>query len=291
MSSTPHSNMSYNKNTLTSLTSSVRQGESKRFNCPACGGNNTLSITGDRFHYIYNCYRATCDFKGKFFPDGEIPQGEPNPVKSKTYFIPTPHNTWLDTRDPSILEVLPSPFKESTTYQRYVRVSTDNYIYITWYNLMLERSGYERKLPRQDSRRDTQSKVVRHLKKGDPGIFVPRAVVGTRPQDIKLTTKNIIIVESCLSAIIVSEVCQEGQLDFLPISTGGAQISASQVATLYKHGYRNLFFMLDPDATQLAYEQSKKCSALFNTRQIIPPEKPQDLQKSDLYDIILVYNK
>lgn len=43
----------------------VPSGESRRFNCPFCRGRNTLSITNHNGLIEWNCFRNSCDAKGK----------------------------------------------------------------------------------------------------------------------------------------------------------------------------------------------------------------------------------
>ena len=42
----------------------VRNGETKRVDCPACKGRKTFTITNNMGSLMWNCYKATCDVSG-----------------------------------------------------------------------------------------------------------------------------------------------------------------------------------------------------------------------------------
>lgn len=50
---------------LSTLIEQVVEGTTKRFNCPSCGGSNTLTITKSMGKIVYNCFRANCSLSGK----------------------------------------------------------------------------------------------------------------------------------------------------------------------------------------------------------------------------------
>ena len=43
----------------------VQAGESTRVNCPACGGNKTLSLTKKDGQLFWNCFKASCELTGR----------------------------------------------------------------------------------------------------------------------------------------------------------------------------------------------------------------------------------
>lgn len=44
----------------------LRDGETKRINCPACGGTNTFTAYNDMGSIVYNCYKLGCTAKGVY---------------------------------------------------------------------------------------------------------------------------------------------------------------------------------------------------------------------------------
>jgi len=42
----------------------LKNGETKRMNCPACGGINTFTVTKNSGSFLWNCYKASCNIKG-----------------------------------------------------------------------------------------------------------------------------------------------------------------------------------------------------------------------------------
>jgi len=39
-------------------------GHTKRMNCPACGGNNTFTVSNNMGSLMWNCYKVSCTTKG-----------------------------------------------------------------------------------------------------------------------------------------------------------------------------------------------------------------------------------
>ena len=42
----------------------VKNGETKRVNCPVCRGHKTFTITNHMGSLLWNCYKASCDVSG-----------------------------------------------------------------------------------------------------------------------------------------------------------------------------------------------------------------------------------
>ena len=42
----------------------LRNGETKRMNCPSCNGYKTFTVTNNMGSMVWNCYKASCDLKG-----------------------------------------------------------------------------------------------------------------------------------------------------------------------------------------------------------------------------------
>src|SRR6056300_2106735 len=42
----------------------VPNGQTKRTNCPNCGGYNTFTVTNNMGSLIWNCYKASCNIRG-----------------------------------------------------------------------------------------------------------------------------------------------------------------------------------------------------------------------------------
>jgi hypothetical protein len=47
----------------------LRDGETKRVNCPMCGGRNTFTCSRQLGKVIYNCYKASCALSGAYVKD------------------------------------------------------------------------------------------------------------------------------------------------------------------------------------------------------------------------------
>ena len=42
----------------------LSNGETKRLNCPACGGYKTFTVTNNMGSLMWNCYKASCTVSG-----------------------------------------------------------------------------------------------------------------------------------------------------------------------------------------------------------------------------------
>ena len=49
-------------NTINDL--DIRNGETKRMNCPSCKGYKTFTVTNNMGNLVWNCYKASCGLKG-----------------------------------------------------------------------------------------------------------------------------------------------------------------------------------------------------------------------------------
>ena len=49
-------------NTISDL--DISNGETRRMNCPSCGGYKTFSVTNNMGSLLWNCYKASCNTKG-----------------------------------------------------------------------------------------------------------------------------------------------------------------------------------------------------------------------------------
>ena len=91
----------------------VAEGENIRGDCPRCGGKNTFTATKRDGKIIYNCYKLSCDAKGKvsygmtaeemssYFVKPLIETGNVNKrVEPFVYpeHIVVPGNTWYNKR-------------------------------------------------------------------------------------------------------------------------------------------------------------------------------------------------
>lgn len=50
---------------IVELAMKVQHGQSLRFDCPECGGNNTLSITNSMGELVWQCFKASCNIAGR----------------------------------------------------------------------------------------------------------------------------------------------------------------------------------------------------------------------------------
>ena len=84
----------------------IKMGETKRMNCPTCGGYKTFTITNNMGTVVWNCYKASCNIRG---------------------------NTRKRISVDDIKEVEIKPSKEEFVLPEYVVQSEDDYI-LAWFS-------------------------------------------------------------------------------------------------------------------------------------------------------------
>lgn len=101
-----------NRDLIASL--EVPSGSKKRFDCPECGGNKTLSVTNAVGKRMFNCYKAGCGFKGVI--DGSISctdihafkRGSGSTDYSRNYKIGVLHSNDLDAKAKGFVRLDPA---------------------------------------------------------------------------------------------------------------------------------------------------------------------------------------
>ena len=49
---------------ITDIADDLSNGQTKRMNCPNCGGHKTFTITNNMGQVLWNCYKASCNVSG-----------------------------------------------------------------------------------------------------------------------------------------------------------------------------------------------------------------------------------
>ena len=218
-----------------------KEGETKRIDCPFCGGKYTLTVTVNDGSLVWNCYKASCVARG-----GKRVGYSIEAIKNGSFLERSqPRKT---TRDlPKILG-LPSNYEHVVKY-------IDQFDGLA--NLITNHPNRFRYDPTQDRflfmMNDNQGAVGRALRKG----VKPKWLAYGDTQGIYSIGEGdtAVVVEDAISACVVS------QLDNVTgVALLGTNLSPQQKRELRR--YQAVIFCLDNDASKKAITLSMKMEGL-----------------------------
>ena len=205
----------------------IPEGTGRRFNCPTCGGNNTLSITKQNGVLLYQCYRVACKNRGAHtqgLTGAEIQailsQRNSTPAPKETPRMDMPIHFAYDSQDPKMKQFM----------QRWELQGTTVY-----YDIVEQRAVF----PLYDTTGVMVDAVGRSLKGATPKW---KRYTGNGHYYTAGTGRVCVVVEDCISAIIAAKCCKN------------ATVLALLGTTLTKHhrdflsNYKDIVIALDPDA-------------------------------------------
>ncbi len=222
------------------------QPNSKRLDCPSCGGKNTFSVTNLGTTIIFYCFRASCNFKGKRSADISIKtlmkefknpvENTPNLLDITSFmFIPeTPHrnriseylhdtNCWDSYRE-GRADIRYDPKEDRVIFMIYKSVPVVSLV-----------GAIGRKISRTD------------------GSKWKRYGVGLTPficrKDQEGKSSTLILVEDCNSACAASAYADSAALL-------GTFLQASYLKEFLK--YDKFIIALDQDASKLAVKMQRE---------------------------------
>jgi DNA primase len=222
------------------LANSVQDGESRRFDCPFCGGNQSLSISKNGNKILYNCFRAICAKNGSvgYVPSLDALKSRLNaPSKAEEkFFIP---DYWVHgvSSEKTIKMLL-----KTNSYEAY---KNGNF-----------RVAYD---PREDRLvylvQDVQGSMV-----GAVGRTLSNAVPktlnypGSAPVPFNACGKSctkLVIVEDCASACAISEIPGVRGMALL-----GTYLRKDYIPFMARH--LDVYIALDYDARKKALDMKQR---------------------------------
>lgn len=243
---------------VTQLAEALAPGETLRCACPKCSSKeNTLNITRKDSGYVWNCFRASCDFSGMSFSSSNVPANDSTTtVKETVYpkydgiFRAVPDEVW-STKLACLKDHKNAVFKEGIRF-----ADREQRIYIPLFDRFKSCIGYQLKAVFAYQR----YKVLSTRTTEGPLYHIP--LMG----DI---TTPLVIVEDVFSAIKVSLA---GYCGFAIL---GSSITKKQ-AVIIRELSRNqeVRLMLDGDAQDKAAELCQKFIPYLQLRHI-----PLDIDK------------
>jgi len=241
----------------------VPVGTSQRFRCPACGGDNTFSVTNASGEYKYYCFRASCSAKGVerrglSLSDLTTSRGgeerQPNPFTiPEDWVLPLSE---IDTR------ILKNTHSWEAYRKRLIDIRVDpaqaRIVYIYRTNGELGATGRAKK-------KGAKPKWYRY-----PGSTKYPLICGQGSEECA-------IVEDAASACAISSLC-DGMAILGPHLTGEA------LGCILK--YKSAVICLDPDAKAKALKFHKLLNVFIPTRVVFTPDDLKYFSPNEIREII-----
>ena len=217
----------------------ITVGETKRMNCPTCGGYNTFTITNNMGSLVWNCYKASCNIKGTTRKRMSVDE------------IKSVHDFKKDNEF-----VLPE----------YVVQSNDNYILKWFYDRNIDSNTVEFFHDVKENR------VVFPIhQKGKTVDAIGRSLGKRLPKWRKYGSSGLpftfgcgsvaVVVEDCLSALCIgSEV-------YVGVAVLGTTIT--DIHKRYLSQFSTTIIALDPDALPKTMQFAKELRGHVNTVKVL----------------------
>lgn len=238
----------------------LEPNESKRMDCPECGGKNTFTITNESGKLMWNCYKLSCKVSGS-------KKTNMSALDIKNLINNNTKQTYSQSYQ------LPEYVVPASNHSDKVKGFTDRWNIpesILYYDIKEDRAVF----PIQSN-----SKVV---------DAAGRALTGRLPKWRRYGNSNLpfvykstqsipcaVVVEDCISAVVV------GQLGFVGVALLGTNVTNEQQK--YIERFDSVIVALDPDAMPKTISLSRELG-LFVSR-VIPFKLTDDLKYRNEEDI------
>ena len=227
----------------------LKNGETRRMDCPACGGKNTFTVTKNSGSVLWNCYKASCNIKGATgtaFSREEFAR-RMEPEKSVERFT-IPDSFTLNFPD------------------RMIKYMTTNHVLDAWKDNRVEMYHdvvQNRAVFIIKSSGQTIDAVGRALSRG---IKWHRYGKSKQPFVVKTDTSHAIVVEDAASAAAVSEYGTG-------IALLGTHLTDEALDVIT--GYRSVTVALDRDAINKALHLTKRIKQFTTATMKILKDDPK----------------
>lgn len=239
-------------------------GGSKRFDCPICGGKNTLVISNKDGKLLFCCFRASCDQKG-----------------SKTVGLKLDNITTLKALPPPTLTIPDTwvkPYHKDDVIKWLKSVNCWNQFVEhkaeIFYDLARNRVVFLGR--NHDGLLGLGRSLDKNLKPKwyvYPGSSKQPFVCGPGKAE------TCVIVEDAASAVAVSRF-----LEFDGVALIGTHLTQEAINIIIQ--YKKALICLDKDASQKAIAHSRTLSPFIETRIVMLNEDLRYLDDDDLYSIL-----
>tara|TARA_R100000353_G_scaffold130740_2_gene92796 strand:- start:1120 stop:1899 length:780 start_codon:yes stop_codon:yes gene_type:complete len=217
----------------------INVGETKRMNCPTCGGYNTFTITNNMGSLVWNCYKASCNIKGTTRKRMSVDE------------IKSVHDFKKDNEF-----VLPE----------YVVQSNDNYILKWFYDRNIDSNTVEFFHDVKENR------VVFPIhQKGKTVDAIGRSLGKRLPKWRKYGSSGLPFTFGCGSVAVVVEDCLSALCIGSEVYVGVAVLGTTltDIHKRYLSQFSTTIIALDPDALPKTMQFAKELRGHVNTVKVL----------------------
>tara|TARA_A100001391_G_scaffold202556_1_gene192491 strand:- start:1157 stop:1936 length:780 start_codon:yes stop_codon:yes gene_type:complete len=217
----------------------ITVGETKRMNCPTCGGYNTFTITNNMGSLVWNCYKASCNIKGTTRKRMSVDE------------IKSVHDFKKDNEF-----VLPE----------YVVQSNDNYILKWFYDRNIDSNTVEFFHDVKENR------VVFPIhQKGKTVDAIGRSLGKRLPKWRKYGSSGLPFTFGCGSVAVVVEDCLSALCIGSEVYVGVAVLGTTltDIHKRYLSQFSTTIIALDPDALPKTMQFAKELRGHVNTVKVL----------------------
>ncbi len=243
----------------------VPSGTSKRFRCPNCGGQNTLSVSNAGGTVKYYCFKASCNTKGIKHRGLTLSDLSTSRKEQQKFAIP---DTWVMPLDSSPMAYLKRNHCWEAFRNKWIDIRVDNalgrIVFIHQYNGELGAVG------RLISKQHTNGVIPAPKWYKYPGSTKWPLICGRG-------SEQCVIVEDAASACAVSSV-SDG------LSILGTHITDEGLLAISK--YKQAVICLDPDAKLKALRFHKLLSLFLPTRVVFAPDDLKYFSPKEITEIL-----
>lgn len=244
---------------------SVPSGTSKRFRCPSCGGDNTLSISNVGGTVKYFCFRASCNTKGIKHRGLTLSDLSTSRQEQQKFAIP---DNWTMPLDNIPMAYLKRNHCWEAFRSKWIDIRVDNalgrIVFIHQYQGELGAVG------RLLSKQSKNGVMLAPKWYKYPGSTKWPLICG-RGSD------TCVIVEDAASACAVSSL-------YDGLSILGTNMTNEGLLAIAK--YKQAIVCLDPDAKLKALKFHKLLSMFLSTRIVFPPDDLKYFPPKEIAEIL-----
>lgn len=230
----------------------LQDNQSRRMDCPVCGGKNSFSVRSINGTLFYYCFRASCNIKGRGNTEITLESiQKPKPIEVKDIWtLPTHFSNPIQNQNCF------SFMKYWRLLDPYKLGDLELYADIKQERLIFPLRNYEKQL---------KGAVGRTIRNGLPKWFIYNRQDSCPYIRQKKECKDVILVEDAVSAVRCSLISNS-------MALLGTNLPFIDNLSEYLEPYDRVYIALDDDATRKAPKLHRELNPFKETK-IIPLKK------------------
>ena len=230
---------------------SLSSGETKRTNCPECGGYKTFTVTNNMGSIVWNCYKAGCSVSGgtRTHLTAEDIRKSLGSVAEETHAVKFDKPEWIVYNNAAIQDFCDQWGLHPDMMGLMYDVKEDRVVFPNRHNgVMVDASG-----------RTLGKRLPKWKRYGNSSL----------PYSFGCG-KTAVVVEDCVSAAIVGATSRDGCSDydgFVGVAVLGTSLSEGH--RQYLSQFSTAIIALDPDALPKTLQIAKELRGYVHTVKVL----------------------